>query len=234
MCGQHGYAGSNDGFSSIGDDINRRINSAFDSSISHCEANNLQIMYHERGYIYIKSVNFSHNKASERSALCCAPNQINDGTNHGSDVLYCSFFNNTATQNCIYFTSYDSADKSEIKNCNIIENNSTKTIHSGREITIYLSSFINNISPYFSMANTNSKIILTLCYIDKTESELGSISQNENQTSDSSILSLPYFQTGFCDISFHHCTENSLFHNLYIQKIIIPSPFIFLLLSKRS
>ena len=60
-------------------------------------------MYHYSGNIYIKSVNLSHNKASERSPLSCEPTKINEETNHGSDVLYCSFSNNTVTnQQCIY------------------------------------------------------------------------------------------------------------------------------------
>ena len=69
-------------------------------------------------------------------------------------------------------------------------------------------------------------------YVDK-ESELESVSIND-KISDSSILSLPYLKTGFCDISFHQCTENSFLQNLYLHKIIIPSPFIFILLSNRK
>ena len=80
-------------------------------------------MYHERGHVYIKSVNLSHNKANYNSALYCEQNKINEETNHGSDVLYCSFSNNTATtQHCIYLTYSNSANKHEFKNCNIILN----------------------------------------------------------------------------------------------------------------
>ena len=108
-----------------------------------------------------------------------------------------------------------------------------KTTHSSGETNIYFSSIINNISPYFSIEDPNSKIILSLCYTDKNEN-LGSFSQNGQQTSDSSILSLPYLQTGFCDIHFLSCTKNSFLQDLYLHKIIIPSPFIFLLLSNRK
>ena len=59
-------------------------------------------MYHESGHVYIKSVNLSHH-----SALGCYPNKINEETNHGSNVLYCSFSNNTATtQYCVVVYKY--------------------------------------------------------------------------------------------------------------------------------
>ena len=86
-------------------------------------------MTHRDGHIYVKSLNLSHNKASYYSALSCEPNKINEETNHESDVLYCSFSNNTATsQYCIYLTYYNSANKHEIKNCNIILNDAKYTI----------------------------------------------------------------------------------------------------------
>ena len=233
VCGQKGYSHNNDGFCSItNDDSNRKINSVFDSSISQCEAGNTYIMAHSYGCVYIKSVNLSHNKAKYDSALCCNPSKINEETNYGSDIIFCSFYNNTATfQQCIQMNNqYNTSCLHQMKNCNIIENNSSKTIYSRGNANIYFSSFVNNISPYFSFYTQEPKIILSMCYTDK-ETELGSISQNENQISDSSILSLPYLQTGFCDISFYQCTENSFLQNFYIHKII-SSPFIFLLLSK--
>ena len=96
VCSQKGYAGHSDGFSAVWDDSNREINSVFDSSISHCEAKSYYTMYHEKGHVYIKSLNLSYNKANERSVLCCWPIKINEETKHGIDVLYCSFSNNTS------------------------------------------------------------------------------------------------------------------------------------------
>ena len=75
-----------------------------------------------------------------------------------------------------------------------------------------------------------------MCYTDKTESELGSVSQNENQILDQFIHSLSFIETGKCVNHFYYWnfTENSFLQNLYFHKIIIPSPFIFLLLSNRK
>ena len=151
-------------------------------------------------------------------------------------IIFCSILNNTATsQQCIYLNNGNNVPCThEIKNCNIIENEANNIIHSQGETNIYFSLFMNNLSPYFSVENSNSKFILCFCCIDNpAQIESSAISQNENQITDSSILSLPYLKTGFCDISFHycHCTENSFLQNLYLHKIIIPSPFIFLLLS---
>ena len=74
----------------------------------------------------------------------------------------------------------------------IIENNSTKTIYSIGETNIYFSLFIKNTDPYFHPHDKNSKIILSMCYIDK-DTNLGSVSINKNdKISDSSILSSPF------------------------------------------
>ena len=64
---------------------------------------------------------------------------------------------------------------------------------------IYFSSIINNTDPYFDISG-NSQIILSMCFVDKTDRNLGSVSINDEITN-SSILSLPYLKTGFCDIS---------------------------------
>ena len=233
ICGYNTKAEEYDAFSAVHTDSNREINFVFDSSISHCEANNAYTMAHTFGNIYIKSVNLSRNKAKYYSALCCGPSKINDETNYGTDIISCSISNNTAThQYCIYLTYNNSTNKHQIKNCNIIENNSSNTIYSNGKTNIYFSSIINNNEPCFGISETESKITLSMCSTDKTE--LSTVSINGQQITDSSLLSLPYIHTGFCDISFHycHCTENSILPNLCIHKIIIPSPFIFLLLSK--
>ena len=199
-------------------------------------------MNHENGHVYIKSVNLSHNKANERSAVGCWPNKIHEETKHGSDVLYCSFSNNTATSQCIYLTTeYGPSDIThEIKNCNIIENKATNTICFIGETTIYFSSFINNNYPYFYTENTNSKIILSMCYTDKQDTELGSFSISGDHNSNQFIILFSFYETGQCVNHFHqyqyqcHCTEHSILRNLYLHKIIIPSPFIFLLFTNKQ
>ena len=40
-------------------------------------------------------MNLLHNKANSHSALTCAPDLINEETNHESDIIYCLFSNNT-------------------------------------------------------------------------------------------------------------------------------------------
>ena len=238
LCGQNCFSEVNDGFCSIHNDTTRIINYVFDSSISQCKANDEYIMAFQYGHIYIKSVNCSNNEANSYSALACYPNQISEETKHGSDISYSSFSNNTANQYCLVVSNYYgiSESKHEIKNCNIIENNSSKTIRSLGETNIYHCSVLNNISPYFSIPNSDSKIILSMCYTDKKDTELGSVTQNENLISDQFIHSLSFIETGKCVNHFYycHCTENSFLQNLYLHKIIIPSPFIFLLLSNRK
>ena len=139
-CSQYGRAAVYDGFCSINNDYLRTINSVFDSTISHYEAKHSYIMVHQ--YVYIKSVNSSHNKANYTSALRCLPTKIDAETNHGSDVLYCSFSNNTATiHQCIQMNNkYNSSCLHEIQNCNIIGNKATNTIYSKGKIK-YLSLF---------------------------------------------------------------------------------------------
>ena len=51
----------------------------------------LEMSFHEFGYVYIKSVNLSHNKVNSTSRIYCFPDTINEETNHGSDIIYCSF-----------------------------------------------------------------------------------------------------------------------------------------------
>ena len=238
VCGQKCSSNGNDGFCSIwNSDPNRIINSIFDSSISHCEAKETHIIYHDCGHIYITSVNISYNKAKARCGIACLPDKINQETSHGNDIIYCSFLNNTATnQLCVFVSNYyNSSCTNQIKNCNIIGNNANNTIHSKGETILYHCSILNNVSPYFSLETAESKNILSMCYLDK-ESGLGSVSQTENQISDQFIHSLSFIETGKCVNHFYqrHCTENSLLQNLYIHKIIIPSPFIFLLLSNRK
>ena len=228
---QYGYAMNNDGFCSINTDSNRTINSVFDSSISLCEAVRENTMAHSYGYINIKSVNLSNNKASSASALNSVPNLNNEKTNYATDVSYCSFSNNTATkQHCIYLSFYGSSNKHYIQNCNIIENNANKTLFSLGETTLYHCSILNNGNPCFYTADENSTILLKICYRDDFSStDFISVSETEQQQQ--FIHSLPFYATNKCAISFSHCTENSFLQNLYIRKIIIPSPFLFLLFS---
>ena len=125
VCSQYGHSDGNDGFCSITEDQSRKINSVFDSSVSHSEASGSYIMVHNHGHVYIKSLNLSNNNANYYSALICNPNKNNEETSHGNDIIYSSISNNTATiQYCVVVGS-----TAEIKNCNIISNQGKNTIH---------------------------------------------------------------------------------------------------------
>ena len=203
VCSQYGYAGTYDGFCTItNEDNTRTINSMFSSSISHCEANIYNIVALYYGSISIKSVNLSHNKSNSTSALGCQPNKINTQTGYGTDVLYCSFSNNTATsQHCIYFNYDNLADKYEIKKCNIIENNATKTIYSRGNTDIISSCILKNKEPNFYTYDSSSNIYLILCSVDNiNEKGLGSLTSHGTTTT--FLHGLTFISTGFCESSF--------------------------------
>ena len=165
LCGQKCNANGNDGFCSINSDKSRSINSVFYSSISQCEAESYYTMVHDYGYVYIKTVNISHNNATYYSALRCGPNKIIERTNHGTDVLYCSFSNNTAASSCFLVSNaYDKiADiKHETRNCNIIENPAIKTMTSQGKTKIVQTCILNNGNPSFNLYDEQSSISLEL------------------------------------------------------------------------
>ena len=80
----------------------------------------------------------------------------------------------------------------------------------------------------------STNIVSQICYHDEssTSSGFGTISETEKQ--EEFIHSLPFYVRNNCVLTFYKCTENSFLQNLYLHKIIIPSPFIFLLLSNRK
>ena len=238
LCSSHCFSDENDGFGSINTDDTRTINSIFDSSISHCEAINDYILAHQYGYISVRSVNLSHNKANERSALYCGPNLINQETKHGSNIIYCSFSNNTAeTQNCVLVSNhYGTSDIThEIKNCNIIENNSTKTILCKGNTDIILSCILNNSSPCFYTDSPDSFITLYFCCVDNMK-ETGEGSLTSSGSITTFILGLTFISTDSCYSSFdpiqtkHHNRLSyyliSLHGSLFFISFILSRPFL--------
>ena len=224
VCSQYGYADEGDGFCSTSTDTSRTINSVFDSSISHCETKSYNTMYHKFGHVYIKSVNLSHNKANYCSALHCLPNKINEETNHGSDVLYCSFSNNTATsQKCVIVDNqFNTSCTHGIKNCNIIENNSSNTICSRGKLEI-ISSFISgNKNPCFY---TYAQTIITLsnCSVDNmVETGPGSITSSGSPTF---ILQLTFISSNDCWTPAIEKSFPQYFSNFVFKK---PNNYLFL------
>ena len=191
VCGQYGYSNDSDGFSSITVDSQDQKNSVFDSSVSHCEARLSHTMYHQLGHAYIKSVNLSHNKVKDRSAL-----EILSSDNKNkieSDIIYCSFSNNTATiQYCIFLGS-----GSEIKNSNIILNNGKDVILTERETKLISCCVMDNKDkPVFV-----GSISLYECSVGEDQYEESNVDQ-EFVGTNTFIHGLTFLSTGFCYSSF--------------------------------
>ena len=200
VCGQHGYSDNSDGFCTIYSSL---ISSVLYSSISHCKARYLYTMVHYYGHINITSMNLSHNESKERCGLYCGPNKIDEKTKHGSDVLFSSFENNTATtQHCIIVSNYHggSTITHEIKNCNIIENNSTKTILCKGKTDIISSFILGNKDPCFYTDDSNTFITLYNCSVDNIEETgVGTLTSYGSATF---IHYLTFISTGSCYASF--------------------------------
>ena len=212
---QYGNAGNNDGFCSV---LSPSNNSVFTSSISHCKANSTLIMTHMNGHVNIKSTNLSHNKANSYSSLGCYPNKINEETGYGSNVIYCSFTNNTANvQICVFFNNYYNSNCThEMKNCNVIANSAANTIWCRGNTMIISSCFLNNGDPCFYSYDSNSNITLFFSSAD-----------NLNNTS---IRGLIFISAGSCHSSFnvidfyprYTCSysEISLHSNLFLISLL--------------
>ena len=199
VCGQNCTSSTNDGFCSVSTDTSIKINSVFDSSVSHCEAVASYTMVHQQGHVYIKSVNISHNKVNSYSALSCGPNKNNEETNHGSDVLYCSFSNNTATSKfCIIFDSvYNSSCTHEIKNCNIILNEGNNLIYGIGQTDAISCCIMNNTKrPIFS-----GLLTLYNCSVSSDQFE-GSTVNTDSLGTITFIHGLTFISTGSCYASF--------------------------------
>ena len=225
-CGHNTEAKGYDGFSAVHSDSTRKINYVFDSSISHCEANIENTMVHNYGHVYIKSVNLSNNKASIVSALRSQPNKNNEETDYVSDISYCSFSNNTATvQYCIYLTYSGESNKYEIKNSNIIGNNSSKTIGSHGETSITKTCILHNLSPSYFTSNSQSSISLYYCTSDNLEKDgIGSVQIIEK--TNPFVLGLVFIETGSCvnviekigNFIKCQCTKSDIFQLLNFRK----------------
>ena len=237
ICGQNGKSTKNDGFSTFWSDGNRKISSFYDSSISHCTSGNTYTIALAYGFVHIKSVNLSNNKAALYSTIGCLPNCVlNEKESLGGVISYCSVFNNTATKECCIRLEYYGSRKShEIKRSNIMNNKGKNIIMSKGETKISDCSILDNGNPYFYTNDENSTITLFDCNTDNINGE-GSGSFTQIQTTNPFIVALTFFETGNC-------------HNLFVQfpntkkcqtpveknnlrfKMITPSLFIFLLWS---
>ena len=173
VCGVRCKANRDDSFFCSNVDTTIEINSVFDSSVSYCEAKSWYTMVHRYGIFNMKTVNLSYNTAYEFSISALYPNKAND-EGYCSFINYCSFSNNTATTNYGIYLNKGSGTsfKHEIKNSNIIGNQGPNTIYSIGETNIYHCTFFNNENPYFTAANSESRIILMSCYSDSSDTEI--------------------------------------------------------------
>ena len=182
-------------FSYIGQESSKQTNNTvYDSSVAYCNAVSYYAMYHSFGYIDIKSVNLSHNKAkSSYPALYSQPSSTNGGK-YGTSISYSSFSNNSAQNRCIYFGyKSSSANQYEINYSNIIRNPTKNTIYAAsgalemRECTI-----LENTSPAF-----DGSITLIKCTVSEGQIEDDS-DVNINETTNSFIYGLTFISTADC------------------------------------
>ena len=200
LCGQYGHAGEYDSFSTVTNGKERTINSIFDSSVSHCFTEGSQTMYHEYGYVYVKSLNISHNKAKELSSFYAAPNK--NETIYGSFISYSSFSNNTSESFCLRTNNQFSSEPCihKIKHSNIIENKGYITIYS-RGITHIIDSCIHdNGNSLFYTETRDSQIVLINCSSDIDSSEAYNVTKIGSVPS--FIHGLTFISTGSCYASF--------------------------------
>ena len=228
-CGHHCSTENKDGFCGVDSHVTRSINSIIDSSISSCEALYSAILNQGYGYINIKEVNISHNKARDRTAIACTPTKNNKDNDIGCEISFCSFENNTAEQQyCIYLTNFRNTKcKHQIRNTNVINNGGQNIIFSMGTTDIIQSSFLENDDPCFSQNITDSIIILKNCTID---SLTGSFAQYE--TTNTFIIALSFIETDKCHNLFIHFLPASKCHtlqsnHLFHSKIIFNFIFIF-------
>ena len=203
VCGQYCKSGNNDAFSSVSLDKTIQYNFILDSSISHCETSATIITYHDYGFVHIKSTNYSHNSAREKSAIESKPNKAGEEPNVANLIDFSTFSNNTAkTQYCIQLTdiNYNTA-KQFIRYSNIIENNATYTFCIQGKVNITHCCILQNGNPCFRTKDSYAEIFLINCTIDNTN-ETGSGDVKQIGSITSFINGLTFISTGSCHASF--------------------------------
>ena len=155
-------------------------------------------MYHQEGYIDIKSVNSSHNEATRYSSLRCRPSSTNGGT-YGTTISYSSFSNNTASSYCIYLWYHlDTANKDEIINSNIIENSGDQTIYIYATVTFTNTCIMRNTDlTYVFYIASGFTCALIDCSFDNIQ-KTGSGSLARKGSPGSFIHGLAFISTGDC------------------------------------
>ena len=181
------------------------INTVHLTSIAYCVASSDYTMCHKQGYIDIKSVNISHNKAKSWSALNCRPSSTNGGI-YGTTICYSSFTNNTALYRHLISISYNSpvANQYVINNSNIIENSGDLTIHlSYGELTIRKTCIMKNKdSTAVFYLEIGSKCTLIHCSIDDPQKVGSGPLDTSSIGKNSFIHGLTFISTGDCVNSF--------------------------------
>ena len=231
ICAQQCSAGLNNGFCSVHDDINRKINYFLDSSIANCKSSQEHIITHNFGYIQFKSLNISNNKSKRQCGIHSTPNVFNETTKLGTLVIFCSFFNNTAyNEFCIVLqNTKNDICKHQIKSSNIISNNASNTLYFQGETEIIDSCLYNNGNPLFKVIN--SKLYLVSSSLDNmNKTGTGEISQTGERYSFIALLS--FIETGECVNHLHNIIDlKSTCYDTYLFKFMQKYIFVLFLSS---
>ena len=138
------------------------INWNLDSSVSKCHASRSYTMINVYGTINVQSVNCSDNDANKIAGISCITPQTIAENEFGATICYSLFSKNTATT-CIAF---ESPGNFKMECSNVISNRGIETIYAMSLVIINSCSILGNGEPTFSAANSQTKFILTNCYID--------------------------------------------------------------------
>ena len=236
VCGYQCKAVGNDGFSSVtGGDIMRTVNSVIDSSISHCKTSAVYTMVHRYGAINFHSVNLSHNNANDVSAFRCESSILDNKTNIGCNIAYCSISNNTANRICVQMVYYQLPQKHEIRSINLINNKGIPALYSSGVMDMISSCLYGESDPFFQLGDSNSSITFQSCYIGN-KSKTGPGTMTFNDPTSPFVLAIPFIQTGLCvnefdhiPIHYHgtHLRDPFFFYRIY--KFFSPNLFTFFL-----
>ena len=217
------------------DGSGRTVNSIHHSSIAYCFAESYYTMYHWYGYVDIQSVNLSHNKASEQSAVDCGPDKPNKD-NIGTSISYSSFADNNATsQYCIYLTRAATStpvDQYKIINSNIIRNIGDRTICTFVNTNMNDCCIMNNIEDnIFYTSPPSGGFTLTNCSVDNINS-YNTKPNIDNIGRKIFINNLTFIQTGSCVNIFDTVDIRVISKHMYTiyqyTRFIILSLFIYL------
>ena len=207
VCGYHCIAYSFS-FSDVWQDGGEKEkNFVYDSSIVNCVTYDILTMYHEQGFIDIKSVNLSDNEAIEESALYCAPSVVNN--TYGTSVSYSSFANNNANAYCLSLDFWkEKANQYLVKNSNIIKNPKNAITNYQGTTTVINCTIKENKEPAF--LGSYGSIILRECSISSDQIISTTWLDTSSIGEKTFINELSFLETESCHVNFDDNSIHSL------------------------